>query len=173
MGLFDGILSAIGNAEQLGSSDQLGSILDVVGQLSNTAQTDPAALQSAMSIVGNFTRTALQEQRNNGGEEQVNQIVNQFGGTNSSSEVVNMLFSNPQIQQIANEVESRTGINAQTVEQMLPTLVPLVLNFLKSGAASGSSITSNPLVQQFLDADNDGDVDLSDAMNMAQKYLGR
>ena len=61
MGLFDNILSAIDNPEQEASSDGLGSILDTVQDLASNNQINPASLQSAMSIVGNYTRSALQE----------------------------------------------------------------------------------------------------------------
>jgi hypothetical protein len=57
------------------------------------------------------------------------------------------------------------------IEQLLPVLVPIVLNFLKTGASSQSG--GNSVLNSFLDADNDGDVDIADAMQMATRYLGR
>ncbi len=56
---------------------------------------------------------------------------------------------------------------------MLPILVPLVLNFLKTGNDKRNIQGNNPVVSSFLDSDGDGDVDLKDAINMASRYLAR
>lgn len=171
MSLFNQILDAINNPEQEASTGQISNILGTVEQLSNTYQTNPGAIQSALSIIGNYTRSALQEKRNTEGEQQVQQIINQFGGTQASPQVLNMLFNAPQLQQILQQVESRTGMNAQTIQAMLPVLVPLILNFLKTGNNSQNPQGSNPVLSSFLDADGDGDVDMADAMGMAMRYL--
>ncbi len=115
MGLFHNILAAIDNPEQEASPEGLGSIFDTLQDLASTNQINPVALQSAMSIVGNYTRSAI-----------------------------------------------RT---------MLPVLVPLVLKLLKTGNNSANSLNSNSVLNSFLDADGDGDVDLADAMKMTAKYL--
>ncbi len=154
MGLFDKILSAVDNPEQEASADGLGSILDTVQQLASNHETSPTALQSAMSIVGNYTRSALQEKRSTEGEGSVEQIISQFGGTQASTQVVQMLFNTSQMQNMLGEVGNKTGIPESVIQTMLPTLVPLVLNFLKTG-------------------NGDGDVDLADAMQMMGKYLNR
>ena len=66
MSIFNQILSAIDNPEKEASTNQLGSILDTVQQLSRNYQAHPDAVQSAMSIVGNYTKSALQQQRSQG-----------------------------------------------------------------------------------------------------------
>ena len=172
MGLFNQIINAVNNPEQEASSNQLAGIVGTVQQLSNSYQTNPAVMQSAMSIVGNFTRSALQEKRTNQGEQQVQQIINQFGGTQANAQVLQMLFSSNQLQQMTQEITGKTGINSQVVQSMLPSLVPLILNFLKTGANSQNPLGTNSVLNSFLDADGDGDVDIADAMQMASKYLG-
>ena len=53
-------------------------------------------------------------------------------------------------------------------------LVPLVLQFLQSGTNSQNPQSGgNSVLNSFLDADGDGDVDISDAMGMASRFLGR
>ncbi|MDP8966574.1 MAG: DUF937 domain-containing protein [Cyanobacteriota bacterium] len=173
MGLFDQILGAIENPAQQGSSGEVGDILSTVQQLSNNANTDPSTIQSLLSIVGNYTRSALQQKRDTEGHDQTQQFVNQFGGTNPSNQAVQLLFSTPQIQQIAHEAEQRTGLSAGTIQSMLPILVPLVLKFLQTGSSAQNPQGSNPVLNTFLDADGDGDVDIADAMQMAGRYLGR
>lgn len=173
MSLFNQILNAIDNPEREASSNQLANILDTVQQLSSSYQTNPDAIQSAMSIVGNFTRSALQEERNNAGEGQVEQLINQFAGTQANSQALETLFSVSQLNNMAQQISSKTGLNFQQIQQMLPILVPLVLNFLKTGNNTQNFAAGNPVLNSFLDADGDGDVDMADVMNMASRYLSR
>lgn len=175
MSLFNQILSAIGNPEQEASTSQLGSILDTVQQLSvsdsNSAQSP--AIESAMSIVGNYTRSALQAKRNQGGAAQVQQLINQFAGNGANASAVNSLFNNAQVGAMIDQISSRTGLNSQTIKSLLPVLVPIVLNMLKTGNKPSNATAGNSVLNSFLDSDGDGDVDVADAMRMAARYLGR
>ncbi|VEP12133.1 conserved hypothetical protein [Hyella patelloides LEGE 07179] len=173
MSLFNQILNALDNPEQEASTNQLNNILDTVQQLSGNYQTQPSSIESAMSIVGNFTRSALKEQRSQGGEAQVQQLVNSFAGNQASSQAINTLFKNSQLQAMIQQISSRTGLNAESIQRMLPVLVPLVLNMLKTGKNTRTAQTGNPVLNSFLDTDGDGDVDVADAMRMASQYLGR
>ena len=175
MSLFKQILNAIDNPELEANSGQLGNILGMVQQLSdsNSNAANYGDIQSAMSVIGKFTRSALQEQRSNGGESQVQQLVNQFAGTQASSLAVQTLFNNSQLQSMIEVISNKTGLNSQTINSLLPVLVPLVLNFLKTGNNAGNAQAANPVLNNFLDADGDGDVDIADAIGMASRYLGR
>lgn len=173
MTLFNQILDAINNPEREASSNQLGNILNTVQQLSNSYNTNPSTIQSAMSIVGGFTRSALQQKRSTAGEAQTQNIIDQFAGTQADSQVLQMLFNNSQLQAMVQQISSRTGINAQTVQAMLPILVPLVLNFLKTGNSTSDRQAGNPVLSSFLDANGDGEVDIADAMMMASRYLNK
>ncbi|HBE16968.1 MAG TPA: hypothetical protein DEG17_15275 [Cyanobacteria bacterium UBA11149] len=173
MSLFNQILGAVTNPSQQGSTNQIGNILDTVQQLSSNHQSDSGAVGSAISIVGNYVRGALQDKRNNEGDAVAEGIVNQFGGTNPNNQVVEMLFSAPQLQQLISEIEAKTGINGATIQSMLPTLVPVVLNFLQTGADTNNAGGGNSVLNAFLDADGDGDVDMFDAMQLASRHIGR
>lgn len=173
MSIFNQILNAIDNPEQEASTNQLSTILDTVQQLSGDYQTNPDAVQSAMSIVGNYTKSALQQQRSQSGMAQVNQLINQFGGTQTNSQILATLFGTSQLQEMIQQISRRTGLNATTIQAMLPILVPLVLNLLKTGNNKRNLQSNNPVANSFLDSDGDGDMDLTDAINMASRYLGR
>lgn len=173
MSLFDHIVNAIANPERQASTSQLGEILSTVQQLSNNSHTDPSTMQSVLSIVGNYARSALQQKRATEGEQQTQAFVNQFGGTHPSTQAVQLLFNAPQIQQIVAEVERRTGLSSATIQAMLPMLVPLALRFLQTGTSTSQPQGSNPVLNNFLDGDGDGNVDLADALRMAARYLGR
>ena len=173
MSIFNQILSAIDNPEREASNNQLGSIVDTVQQLSGNYQTNPSSVQSAMSIVGNYTKSALQQQRRQGGTARVNQLLNQFGGTQASPQILSTLFGSSQLQDMVEQISRRTGLNSRTIMTMLPILVPLVLNLLRTGNNKRNIQGSNPVLNSFLDSDGDGDVDLNDMMNMASRHLGR
>ena len=98
MGLFDQIIGAIENPHQQGSAGQLGNIVNTVQQLSNSAGTDPSTMQSALGIVGNYVRSALQQKQATEGNEAAQAVVNQFGGTSANPQAVDALLS-PFIQQ--------------------------------------------------------------------------
>ncbi|MGF1587724.1 MAG: hypothetical protein ACFCU7_00500 [Pleurocapsa sp.] len=173
MSIFEQILSAINNPEQEASTNQLGSIFNTVQQLSGNYQANPSAIQLAMSIAGNYTKSALQQQRRQGGTAQVNQLIERFGGTQANPQVLATLFGSSQLQEMILQISRRTGLNSQTVQGMLPILIPLVLNLLKTGNNKKNLQGTNPVVNSFLDSDGDGDVDLNDIMNMASRHIGR
>ncbi|MBW4680369.1 MAG: DUF937 domain-containing protein [Microcoleus vaginatus WJT46-NPBG5] len=174
MGLFDQILNAIGDPNQQANPNQLGGILGTVEQLGSNYGADPGATQMALSMVGNYVRSALQQQRTTAGPAQAQAIVNQYGGTTPNNQAVQALFP-PQMQgHIIQEVAQRTGLNAQTIQMMLPMLIPIVLNFLKTGSnVQNPQQGQNPVLNNFLDADMDGDVDIADALQLAGRHLGQ
>lgn len=172
MGLFDQIVGALNNPNQQANSNQLGSILNTVQQLSSTYHTDPSTTQTTLSIVGGFVRSALQDKQATGGNDMVQSIVNQFSGTSANPSAIAALFSAPQISQLINTISSRTGLDASRIQAMLPVLIPVVLNLLQSGSTSGNSQQGpNPVLNAFLDADGDGDVDIADAIGMADRFF--
>ena len=174
MGLFDQVINAINSSNQEGSSGQLATILSTVQQLSNSYGTDPSTVQSVLSVVGNYVRSSLQQKRSTDGNESAQAIVNQYSGTYPNEQAVHTLFSSNQQQQLAQTVAQMTGLNINTIFQMLPILVPLVLNLLQTGSQTRNPQGgANPVLNAFLDADRDGDVDISDAIQLASRHFRR
>ncbi|MEG4573826.1 hypothetical protein QUA56_14190 [Microcoleus sp. N3A4] len=174
MGLFDQILSAIDNPNQQASPNQLGNILGAVEQLSGNHGVDAGTTQLAMSVLGGYVRSALQDVRSQSGDAQAQEVVNQFSGTNPNPQAVESLFGAGQLTQIVTDIAQRTGLNNATVQAMIPVLVPIVLNLLKTGTnAQNPAISGNPVLNAFLDGDGDGDVDITDAMSMASRFLNQ
>lgn len=173
MGLFDVISSAIANPNKQASSEGLGQILGAVQQLGQVSGGNPVTSQMALSMVGGYVRSALQQKRENQGQEGVLAFINQFAGTSPNPEAVTSLFEESQLGQIVQAIAERTGLNLDSVQTMLPMLVPVVLNLLKTGAsAENPEGGENPVVNTFLDADGDGDVDVSDAIALAGRFMG-
>ncbi|WP_353932290.1 DUF937 domain-containing protein [Okeanomitos corallinicola TIOX110] len=165
MGLFDQILGSVTNSNQPGGLGKLVSIANTIQQISDSTGTDSSTMQSILSVVGKQVHSSLQTKQANEGTEAVENLVNQFAGTSPDSQAVDSLFSPVIQQQVAQIAADRTGLDPALIQQLLPSLVPLVLNFLQSGG--------NPLLNKFLDADGDGDVDIADAIKLASRFLGK
>ena len=171
MSLFNQILGAISDPSKEASQSQLTSIINTVQTLSQNYDANPSTIQTAMSVVGKYTKNALQEKRQEEGEVGTQKLISQFAGTTANNQILDLLFSTPQLNSLTQEVETKTNLNQGTIQSILPVLVPLILNFLKTGNDSGSSFTSNPILTSFLDKDGDGDVDIADAIQLAGKYI--
>ncbi|MBW4519491.1 MAG: hypothetical protein KME16_07290 [Scytolyngbya sp. HA4215-MV1] len=173
MGLFDQVIGAINNPSQQASTDQIGMILNTVQQMSSGNGLDPNATQAVMSVLGGHVRSALQQQRATQGDQQVESLVNQFAGTDASMTAVNALFSSQQAQHVIQDIAQKTGLDPQMIQSLLPTLVPIALNLLQSGANNQGDPGGNPVLNTFLDSDHDGDVDLGDTLAIASRFLNQ
>ncbi len=174
MGMFDVIAGAIANPNTQGSTNQVASILGAVQQIAGNQQGLNAAVTPAlMSTVGSFVRSSLQQKRANEGPSAVESLIHQFAGTHPNLAAVQAVFNAGQQEQVASAVAQKTGMTSQAVMALLPMLVPLVLNLLKTGSSKAeSAAAANPVLNAFLDSDGDGDVDLGDLMAQAGKFIG-
>ncbi|MGB0561363.1 MAG: hypothetical protein ACPGVO_06115 [Spirulinaceae cyanobacterium] len=168
MSLVNSLLGAIDNPNLQANASQLGSIVNTVQSLSQGNSASPDALQTAMGIAGKYVQSSLKQKRQQDGPQAAQQLVNQYSGTQPNAAVVNALLSSQQAQGLINEVSQKTGMPAGTIQALLPTLLPLVLQFLQSGASKDGN--SNQLLNSFLDSDGDGDVDIADAISLAGKF---
>ncbi|MDF0551958.1 hypothetical protein [Kamptonema sp. UHCC 0994] len=174
MGLFDQILGAIENPNQQASPNQLDNIVGTVQQLGNNYGVDLGTAQMAVSMLGGYVRSALQDVRSQSGNSQAEAIVNQYSGTTPNIQAVQSLFNPNQVTQIAQAIAQRTGIDEGTIQAMIPVLIPLVLNLLQMGSnAQNPQSGQNSLLSSFLDADGDNDVDIGDAMMLAGRFLNQ
>ncbi|MEB3282014.1 MAG: DUF937 domain-containing protein [Lyngbya sp.] len=172
MGLFDQIVGALSDPNREASNSQLGDILSTVQQLSNHQGVSSQTTEAALSVLGGYVRSALQQKRTNQGNESVQAFVNQYSGTGTNPQAVTSLFSPQQQAQVAEAISSRTGMDSALIQSLLPSLVPLVLKLLKTGTSTQNPQQgSNSVLNSFLDADRDGDVDVADAMRLAGQFL--
>ncbi len=165
MGLFDQILGAVAGASGQ-QNNELGTIMNVVGQLSSNHGVDPSMMNGLLTTVAAQVQTALQNHPN------PQQAVADLQGTEHNPGAVDALFGGQQ-GQVTQAVAQQTGLNASTIEAMLPTLIPVVMSMLHQGGGSGQAQSGqgNPLLNAFLDADHDGDTDISDMLNFAGRYM--
>ncbi|NJL85083.1 MAG: hypothetical protein HC886_02475 [Leptolyngbyaceae cyanobacterium SM1_1_3] len=174
MGLFNRIVDAVNSPEREASTGQLDTILSTVQALAQSQGIDPATTQMLASVVGRHVRSNLKSTRQNQSEDQAEALVNRYSGVSPNLGAVQALFNQQEQGQMVQEAAQKTGVNAGTIQAMLPILVPVILNLLKTGAVSQSgSRKSNSVLSAFLDTDRDGDLDIGDAMAMAGQYLNQ
>nr|WP_242040374.1 MULTISPECIES: DUF937 domain-containing protein [Desertifilum] len=174
VGLFNQILGALNNPNQEANSGQLSTILNVVQQLNGSTGANPSQIQSVLSLVGGAVRSSLRERAaSGGGEQQAQALVNQYAGVTPNAQAVQALFSLPQTQQLVQSVAQRTGLDANTIQMMLPIVVPVILNLLKTGTSTQNPQGNNSVLHSFLDANGDGTVDVGEALQMASRFLKR
>ncbi len=176
MGLFDAIAAAIENPNLAANSDQLASVLGTVqqlaGQSAGGAANQGEVMPTAIAVVSKYVKSGLQAQRQSGGNAAAQTLVEQFSGTQPNANAVSAVLSAPQVAQLTQELEQRTGLEAGTIQNLLPTVVPLVLQMLQTGSTQpGTGSGDNAVLGAFLDSDGDGDVDMADALQMASRYL--
>jgi len=169
MGFFDQILSAVNDPNLQANADQMGGILNMVQQLSSNHGTDAGATQALMSVVGSYVQSSLQS----AGPDQAQALVNQYGGMAHNPQAVDALLGSAMQQQVVQDVIQRTGLDPQTVQAMLPTIVPLVLNMIQGGNNTQNPQAGNPLLNAFLDKNQDGNLDLGDALGVASQFFNR
>ncbi|MBE9078879.1 DUF937 domain-containing protein [Romeria aff. gracilis LEGE 07310] len=170
MGLFDQVASAIQDPNRQASNGQISQIMSAAQQIGQQNNADPSTMQQAMSVVGSFVRSSLREKRQAEGDAAAQAIVNR--SSDNGTAAIQQLFSAGRQQQMTEAVSQRTGLSMSQVQSMLPVLVPLVMKLLSSGS-NRTGVTagnSNNILSTFLDADNDGDVDMGDMLSMAGRF---
>jgi hypothetical protein len=165
--MFDMVATLLKNPLFANNTGDLGAMLNVVQQIAGQGGVDLTTTQTLLGIVGQHLQAGLQAHQQANGLEITQALVDQLGGTEPNAEAISALLDAPQVEQMIGEIESRTGIPAGTIEPLLPMAVPLILNFLKSNEQG------NSLLNGYLDQDADGDIDLSDLMGLAMKYINR
>nr|WP_228035319.1 DUF937 domain-containing protein [Oculatella sp. LEGE 06141] len=180
--MFDQIAGAINNPNQQASPSQLGNILTAVQQVSGGRGMNASTTQLLLSVVGSHVRNSLQQKRSRNGYEEAESIVNQYGGTRPNARAVESLFSPAEQQATVQDSAQRTGLNAETIQSLLPVLVPIVLSLLQSGSGnqnvaganrSANRSGANPVLNAFLDSNGDGEVDIGDAVSLASRFLNQ
>jgi hypothetical protein len=179
MGLFFEVLSAINDPNRQGSVDQLGAVAKAVEGLGGAQGLNSPVAQTAISVLGGQVKSALQQ----GGSSGIGDLLGQVAGGNLAGMVgqaaaggaglagLQAMFPPQMQQQIAQGIAQKTGLNAQTIQGMLPTLIPAVMGLLNMGATKPGVPGGNPILNAFLDSDKDGDTDLGDVMKFAGRFL--
>lgn len=173
MSLFDQVVSALNNPNQQASQSQLGGILGTVQQLANSQNIPPSTTQTLLSVLGNHVRSSLQNRRTASGNSQVEDLVNRYSGTRANPQAVRSVFTPQEEQETVQDTARATGLNVNTIQALLPILIPVVLNLLQTGASTQNSQSSrsNSVLNTFLDSDQSGSVDVGDVISLASRFM--
>lgn len=172
MSLFDQVLGAIQNPQQMGSLEQLSGIISGVQEVSNTHGVSPEIVQTVLSTVGSSMRSSLQQTNAESGPEAAQDLLNQVKDVASNPLALQLLLPQDKITELSQTIAAKTGLNEGQTESMISSLIPLVAKVLQTGAsAENPQAAMNNVLNTFLDADGDSDVDISDALAMAQRFL--
>uniref|UniRef100_A0A832H6P0 DUF937 domain-containing protein n=1 Tax=Oscillatoriales cyanobacterium SpSt-402 TaxID=2282168 RepID=A0A832H6P0_9CYAN len=170
MGLFFDVLSSINNPDQQGSVAQLESITGTIQQLATSQGLDTTKLQSVLTAVGGLLGPALKQQQTSlPSNSPLGNLVNQVSTTGAPAAALQSLFPPQLQQQLIQGIAQKTGINASTIQGLLPSLLPAIMGLLNMGAnKSGSGV--NPLLNAFLSG-GDSTTDLGDVFKFANRFL--
>lgn len=171
MGLFDQVMKAVADPSRQASASQLTNILGAAKQIGAQNNADSDTMQQTMTVVGGFVRSALKEKRQTEGNSAAQALIEQ--GSANGAAVIPQLFNNSQLTEMISAVASKTNLNTNQVQGILPMVLPLVMQFLSTGnKKGGAAVTeSNPILTAFLDGDGDGDIDMGDMLGMAGKFM--
>jgi len=171
MGLFFDILSSINNPNQQGNVSQLESVINTVNQLSTNYGIDASKMPSVISTVGSLIRPVLQQQKSLPGGS-LESLLGQLIGASGNAAALQSLIP-PQVQQqMVEAIGQITGLSANQIQTALPTIISSVVSLLNMGASkSGIEGSGNQILNAFLNADKDSDVDLGDVMKFSSRFL--
>ncbi len=173
MGLFDQVVQAINDPDKLADAGQLGQVMATVQQLRQQGNLDASTVQAATSILGNQVRTSLKATRDSQGSAAAQALVEQGAQSGLAEQVLGQLLNSGQQTQVIEAIAQKTGLDHQQIQGMLPMLLPIVMQMLNSGASkTAGAAGDNPVLNTFLDADGDGDVDMGDMLGMAGRFGG-
>lgn len=172
MSLFFDVLSSINNPNQQGSVDQLAAVTQSLQQVANTQGLDVNQMGSVLTALGGALSPALKQQQGLLGGGQLETLVGQLANSGAGVAALQGALP-PQVQQqIAQVIAQKTGLNAATIQGLLPQLLPAVLGLLGLGATKpGVGGGGNPLLTAFLDTDRSGNTDLGDVVKFAGRFL--
>ena len=171
MKLFDVILDSIANPELKTEPTDLADLLGGIRNIAQEKDTPHDLMETVVAALGKHVKTGLQEYA--GPREEL--VEEAASVSQASPELLGMLFGTQGVETVSQEVSQGTGMKTETIIALLPVLIPIVMKLLRSGGtkAEGQSAAMNPMLQGFLDSDNDGDVDLADVFKLAGPYLNK
>ena len=105
--------------------------------------------------------------------DETQNLVNQLSSGNTNARATASLILPDLQRQVSSAIALQSCLDAGMVQPMLPSLIPVVLGMIQSGSPQGrtQSAGDNPLLNMFLDANHDGNLDVCDAMGLAMKFM--
>lgn len=169
MSLFFDVLSSINNPNQQGSVAQLGNAVGGLQQLAASQGIDASQMQSVLSSVGGFLGPALQQQQGVLGGMQLDNLVGQLGGSGAPATAMQSLLPPQLQQQLVEVVSQKTGLDTGMLQNLLPSLIPIVMGLLNMGSSKPGTGGDNALLSTFLNGGRNAD--LGEVFKFANRFL--
>lgn len=171
MSLFFDVLSSINNPNQKGSVEQLSSVVGSLQELASSQGIDNTQMFAMLNALGSALQPVLNDQAAAlGGAGQLESILGKLAGSGSLAMLQSAIP--PQIQQeIIQSVAQKTGVNAATIQSMLPKLLPIIVGLLGMGATKPGTAGNNGLLEAFLNSGQGNATDLGTVMKFANRFL--
>ena len=187
MNLFDTVLQSLNDPSRATQKSDLESLSSA---FSGGGAPSSDASQMA-GLIGGFLKPMLQQEQAVRGPQGVDSLLQSIKQNANSPDQLQQILGADRMEQMVGRAEQRTGLDANSILRLLPIVLPAVIGLLQSGrraaappgaTATGTTATgagvsaggqSNPILSQFLDSDGDGDVDMTDLVQVASRFLQR
>ncbi len=176
MNLFDSVLASLNDpsrATQMSDLEGLSSAFGGGGSSTN----------QIASLIGGFLKPMLREQQAVAGPEGVDSLLQQIKQNADSPDGLRQVLGADRMDQMVGRAEQKTGLDPSVILRLLPIVLPAIIGLLQSGrpaapptgqvgaAGAATPRQTNPILSQFLDSDQDGDVDMEDVVRMTSVFL--
>jgi hypothetical protein len=174
MSFFQTILDSIENPNHAGTQEDLSGLLNLAQALSlGQGQGAQQNLQPILGVLGTHLQDALSQQQQNNGRAAVQQTVTNLSQPGVGLQELENLFGQERFSGLINEISQRTGLNSQLIMGLLPMLIPVLMKLLATGNHQTDSQASNPVLNNFLGSSQNGGALLTEAFQLASRFLQR
>ncbi len=171
MSFFQTILDSIENPNHAGSQQDLSGLLNVAQALP-LGQGGQQNLQPILGVLGAHLQDVLNQQQNSG-QAAVQQTMTNLSQPGVGVQQVQNLFGQERFNGLIDEISQRTGLNSQLVLGLLPMLIPVLMKLLATGNHQSDPQAPNPVLNNFLGTSQNGGALLTEAFQLASRFLQR
>lgn len=184
MNFFETLVNSIQDPQAGTQKSDLATLLAALtsGTQSSAKPLPASATESLVGMIGGALKPALREVGQTGGIDGIEALLGSLKQNASSPQNLERTLGQDRMNQMVTKAQQKSGLPVDTILSMLPVILPAVVSLLQSGARSGAAPTAqqgatatspgnNPLLQNFLDSDNDGEVDMQDLVRLGSKFL--
>ena len=172
MSLFQTILDSVANPNHAGSQGDLQSLAGLANLLPGL-QGAERQLQPILDVLGTHVKELLTQQRDAQGGTVTQQAVTDLAQGGTSVPQLQDFFGSERFEQMLQQMTQRTGLSQSTLLGLLPMLLPVVMRLLSTGNHVSNPQAPNPVLGQFLNANQGGGALLSEAFQLATQFLRR
>ena len=184
MNLFDTVLDSLNDpsrATQKSDLESLASAFSGGGASSDASQM--------ASLIGGFLKPMLQQEQAVRGAQGVDSFLQSIKQTPTRPISYSRFWAPIEWNKWSDAPNKKPALTRMSILRLLPIVLPAVIGLLQSGrraaappgaaatGATGAGVSaggqSNPILSQFLDSDGDGDVDMTDLVQVASRFLQR